>query len=228
MGRGVAVAAAVAMLGGCMQAPMLVRHSGQADDRNALATRDMKPAQEFYAMVKPPTTAFEVLKNLKLAFEHDLLLRKDFYTGENLLHFSGGNKVEWREHTEGKQWVWISDFGAIAQPIRTKNFTYEGISWSAARTEEKNGKVVGEASLSLIMPNSGITFDQVERLFGKEWKPYYHSVILPERKIMPPTRPHGNDRIRYVLNSEHVARSVLMEFHSDATLYRTEFKEETE
>jgi hypothetical protein len=49
------------------------------------------PSQKTYAMVKKPTTPLELLKNARFAIDHDLLVRLDFYTQENLERFFGGH-----------------------------------------------------------------------------------------------------------------------------------------
>ncbi len=228
---GFAVVAVMVMLGGCMRAPVSDFGSSQADDRNVLAATEAIPAQELYARVKRPTTTLAVLKNLKLAFEHDLLLRKDFYTEENLLRFSGGNGIQWREHTEARQWVWAWGFGTMAEPVRTKSFTYEGMTWDAGRTEKADEKIEGGASLYLVMPNSGISFEKVEQLFGKGWEHYDRTVIMPPegatKSPAPKTHPHGYDRIRYQRGDARVARSVIVEFHGDGTVKTADFHEAT-
>ncbi len=54
--------------------------------REALSSTKTPPsAKELYASVKKPTTRIELLKNIKFALDHELLLRDDFFTDENLM-----------------------------------------------------------------------------------------------------------------------------------------------
>jgi hypothetical protein len=50
--------------------------------------------------VKQPTTAHDLLLNMRTVLEEGLLIPQSFYTEDNLVRFFGGSRFEWTANTE--------------------------------------------------------------------------------------------------------------------------------
>ena len=177
-------------------------------------------------MLKKPSTPAGILLNLKMALDQDLLLRRDLYSDSNLEALSGGHEVGWIERGAARQAAVISGFGGIIPPAHVGNNTFEGISFSIGR-RVVSGKTDASAGISFMGSNPAVAFVRIEAIFGKDWQSFPFFPTPPGRMFRPPSDPHGNDRIRYVLSDAHTTRSIVMEFHADGTLYNAEFSEES-
>src|SRR5690242_3718731 len=60
------------------------------------------PSEKAMMNVSPPTTANEVLRNFKIAFDNELFLREDFYSEDNLKNFFSADRVSWNEVTPAR------------------------------------------------------------------------------------------------------------------------------
>jgi formylglycine-generating enzyme required for sulfatase activity len=201
-------------------------------------TTDMRPAQappaseeatisveELYSSVKQPTTPLELLQNIKVVLDHDLLLREDFYTENNLKRFFAGQKVVLRyggSRGENPS-VSVSQFGSMVESVKSGGLVLEGIQFNFRRTVQSDNHV--KAYLYFAVLTSDISFANVEQVFGTAWKYDYRS---PHRRQAPPspTLPQGNARISYTVDHAAAKGRVDMEFHADATLYVAEIVEE--
>jgi hypothetical protein len=165
---------------------------------------------EPYSMIHSPTTLLEFLSNLKLAFDSDLPLREDFYSDERLKAFSGGRKVRWLRTTETQRWAEVIDFGKMIDTMKVGDATYSGISFRNERTVSADGKIHASADLLLRERNQSVAFENVERIFGRNWEVYPYFPPPQGRVFQPATAPHGNDRIAYSTAGPAVQRSIVL------------------
>jgi hypothetical protein len=170
---------------------------------------DSQPEKDREVTFKKPTTPLELLQNVKLAFDHGLLLREDFYSDENLKAFSGGAKV--RRSVGGPNagprdlFCEVTEFGSMVAPRKVGNFVISGIALSLRRRILEDGRVSGSVSLSFQQSVPTLSFEAVTELFGSDWASS-KEMISPHLVLQPPTKPHGNARIEYIVGD---ARSEL-------------------
>lgn len=214
-------------LSGCAVPPRCNESLMAQNSRNHASGSRCVSMEESHSMVLPPNTLLELLSNLKTALNQDLLLQKSFYTEDNLEHFSGGHKVIWIEDSQKRQAAGIIGFDGMLKPVRVGNNTFEGISFSIGRRIMTSGKTEATAGVSFMVSNPDVTFEHIEGIFGKDWQSFPFFPLPYGRIFGKPTHPHGNDRIRYVLNGKHADRSIVIDFHEDGTVYNAEFSEET-
>jgi hypothetical protein len=229
-GRSLVVAGAVTAAGnvpGCAMSPPHAGGLARAEPQDGNnAWHYAATTEGEFSMARRPNTLRELLTNLKVASDRGLLLREDFYTEENLKVFSGGNEVLWVARSPTRQQATITGFDGMLPPVRVGNNTFAGITYSIGRDVLESGRIQANVHVSLMEPNPGVTFDSVEGVFGRNWQEFPFFPAPPGRKFGPPTRPHGNDRIRYDFGDNRESRSVVMEFHADGTLYNMTLSEE--
>jgi hypothetical protein len=157
--------------------------------------------KEMPAMVKVPTTPFELLQNIKVALDHGLLLKEEFFTEEHLKQFSGGAKV--RRSVGGPNsgpkdiFCEVTEFGPMVEPARVGNFVIPGMSLSLRRRILQDDRISGSLSVRFQQVVPSLSFDAVTMLFGQNWT-YSKDLKSPHLKLESPRKPHGNAEIEYV------------------------------
>ena len=71
---------------------------GQSKDNVTAPKKGDLVPKEVLAMISRPATVTDLLRNIKFALDHDLLLQKDFYSEENLERFFNTSKIEWSKN----------------------------------------------------------------------------------------------------------------------------------
>jgi len=164
-------------------------------------------ARALYTKAKKPTTATELLANIKFAADHHLMLREDFYTHENLLRFFGGAQIRWTVFGEGAKSTSIS-----ADSIDSTGFS-TGITISRGVLGKSYGEHAGKIHASVRVQEGNLTANIDKKaifgLFGENWKlshPYMraqHEVeaqIRDNPGVLPhvwPLDSHGYETDRY-------------------------------
>jgi hypothetical protein len=181
--------------------------------------RTIEPPVMLYE-IRKPRNLIQLLSNLERALKRDLLLRRSFYTDDNIQRLSGASEIHWGERTSSQQYVWASGFDGMTRKVRVGSNMFEGVSYSITWWVADAGKCEMNAYVSLMGSNPDVSFEQVEKLLGTNWLSYpLFPYPADGRGPAPPTDPHGNARIRYDFNSAGVSRSIVLEFHADGTLY---------
>jgi hypothetical protein len=178
-------------------------------------------------MLKPPTSLFEILANLWFATQHDLLLDDALYTVSNLKTLSGGKEVRWLERSPVGQSAHVTGFGEISGPVQVgRNAFEEAVGYDLGRDAAIADKTSSRASIVFRSSDDVVSFEQIERGFGRNWEPDYSFTVPHGRALPPPTHPHGYGGIRYVLDDKRVSRSVTFRFSAAGNVSIAEFKEE--
>ncbi|AMP15767.1 hypothetical protein CPter291_3532 [Collimonas pratensis] len=195
---------------------------------NAVTQQGLLSAVEPNNIVNKPTTQKQVLENMKFALDHDLLLREDFYSDENLKNFFDAKDV--RRYIVGANHkdfrVQTNNFEKLFKPVEFDGNTYPGAQMAGGFAISETGELHGSINIDV----SGVEqaprelyFNDVENVFGKNWE------LINEVRLHGPlpyaTGPHGNETIRYTLDDTLIKRGIVVEFHrngSFAGVYLTE------
>jgi hypothetical protein len=171
---------------------------------------------KFYGMVKNPKNEVDIFRNIKLAFDLNLLLREDFYTDDNLKAFFGGQRVVWDYNSPDKQRGEIVDFIFNGLPLK--------ISIRFKRTVKSNGQ--DEAELYIVFREaSSINFEFLVSMFGTEFKIPIAQAYLHGIPVESVVKPHGNEHIVYEFDELDTHRMIDIKLQHDASLYHATFFE---
>jgi hypothetical protein len=180
---------------------------------------------EFPATVEKPTTSLQLLQNLKLALQNDLLLRRDFYAAESLTRFFGVEEASSGvgENNPNDIWVRAKTFGYAVKSAKNDEYVFSGISFSAGLKSKEVGK--SSSFVVLAFGLGGPSFDDMEKVFGKGWVPDKTAPL--HGPPPPPTAPHGNERLTYMLDDSAVERRLFIQFHGNGLIFLAHLSEET-
>jgi hypothetical protein len=175
--------------------------SVRAEEGTAATRTVVSPGAKVVTSPKSPTTALELLQNIKFALDQGLPLKEDFYTDANLMRFFGGSKVEnvTDDPTAGPRDIirQLSNFGTMVEPVKVGSATISGISLVLHRNVANDGKISASLTLDLLRPASNLDFDRVTALFGPNWS-VPKKPKLPHMKPAPARQAHGNAEIEYL------------------------------
>jgi hypothetical protein len=177
---------------------------------------------EMVSMIKKPTTAIELVENIKYMLDHHFLLDNEFYNDDTLKHFFGGEKIQWHKNDPQKMSLQVLEFGEMFEPQRLNGKTYEGITLNIDRVIHDDGTIDADVRLF----NHSVTrlgFDEMKKIFGAGWRPY----LIPSPHSIPlsPTRNNGNADIIYENKDVNSKRAIDLKFDPDANLEYASFYE---
>lgn len=190
----------------------------------------------FYGAIRPPANGGELLRNLKWAVDHDITLRTDFYTPENMTRFFGVEALIIRR-LNGRIMA-----SRVVRPTKAALEKLEPNFRSSAKCDfnvdrvEELDHTVGAAILIYCnykrsdMP----TFEEVVQIFGSEWQSGWRALGPPLHGPPPPAiAPHGNQVMVYEFSGrgdahdrEPLKRSVIVRFAPDASFEAFDFNQE--
>jgi hypothetical protein len=175
-----------------------------------------------YAGVTEPRSILDLMRNTRIAVDKGLVLRRDFYTNDNLERFFGGSKVSWDQSNVDPVQVWgyVYEFGAIgARTILPDGRFLDALTFRFRRSVNDQGFV--EANLLINIPDGRLdrpSFSEIEALFGKQWT-LYEQVPWPAHvPYKTRTAPHGNDSIAYRVASRGLDGEMRFTFAFDGRL----------
>ena len=185
-----------------------------------IAQQSTVSVKDIYPTVMKPTTLIELLQNIKFALDHQLLLKEDFYTDENMKSFLGGRKVflEKDDRTEKR-----GGFVGLGQQVKTERKFNDGISFMFDRKIKESGQVHVELEL-IIFGEHPANFDAVEQIFGADWHYPRNRMVRGHGEVIPSTtQPHGNAHIEYLTGTGDHQFLIEMEFDHNASLSTARF-----
>ena len=199
---------AAALLLIAIQTPTSAQPTSPTEPRN----------QTIVLAVKTPTTANELLANIYYAVQNNLLVQRGLYVDDYLLRLFGGTRVVWRTPV-GTQIVdgQVVGFSKWIKPLVVDGIRLDGISiaFSLQRSRAEVASLFG-----LFRVPSDANFDDVIRVFGKNWKEAPPEPLSPHPRIYgPATHPHGNETILYEFERDNVSQIVSFELNGDASIY---------
>ena len=96
--------------------------------------------EEIGNMIVPPRNVLDVLANLKSALDSDEMLKREFYTEQNIEAISGGHDVQWTVKTSTEQFVWVADFSTLIAPVTIAGWPHSGIDYSIGAGVRPSGQ----------------------------------------------------------------------------------------
>jgi len=178
------------------------------------------PTQIVVSGAKVPTTPFELLKNVKIVMDQHLLQREDFYTEANLRKVLGGTNIVLGGSFGTQKYADIRGYDTIVQPLKLwpdKPNVIPGLLVRLWRTQQADGAITGELSLSVRRSGIFPDYETVEGLFKSNREVQFGNPYIHER-IEHPTSPHGNDRVEYKGTDGPFQQSIRLGFAADGTL----------
>jgi hypothetical protein len=179
--------------------------------------------QAIQAEIGKPASIRDVLKNLKFAMEHDLLIQLDLYNDEVLRQLFGAKQIVWLENKKTKKFASLKEFGSISAERRLLSKT----SGSVILDVDAHAKLRGSANLTPASPL--VTVEMVKEIFGSKFE--VGSMLglgSPQHPLalMPTTRELGNSILTYRFHSAVGNGSANVITNGDATVNRINFIEE--
>jgi hypothetical protein len=169
-----------------------------------------------YGAIKSPQDGIDLLRNLKFALDHDIVLRRDFFAPENLARFFGVRPLTLRNPAGDIRAFW-SLKPAAHELRRLAPSVAQHAQWqySIGLLVSSDGKKAGWISVSCNYPSSDApTFEDVEQEFGTDWQDIWE---LPQHGPPPPrTAPRGNTLIQYTFDRPTVYRKLIASFGPNA------------
>jgi hypothetical protein len=162
-----------------------------------------------------PRTAIGILQNMKRAAAAGLLLDESFYAEANLKEAFGAAQVAFGRPVAGyRLYGRLSGFGVLFETARVGGSYREGgdftFSLSSSPVAPSDATPV-EGRLQLVFARPTLAFDDVEKVFGKNWQP---APYPPEAGAAPlhAERVHGGTAIVYNLGEAPQTRWIMFAF----------------
>lgn len=170
-------------------------------------------ANRYQLLKLNPHQVFDVICNIKIAFEGNRLTDESFYRDKNLLDFSGGTELIWVQNNPTGRSAHISGFEHILAPIRAG---VPGMNYLVARWTEKDGRRRASIAIHVLQP--AVMFEDIVTIFGNSYVDYPEQLPSPHRILKAPTHPHGNERVKYTFEGAGNSYSAVLEFTADGSL----------
>jgi hypothetical protein len=151
----------------------------------------------------PPKTAHELLVKIKHALEDGSLLRKSFYTDEQLISFFGAKEMRWTVNKDLQKVGKMLDTSYI--PIREHSPLSLGFGWYVLDADSRlnsSGKASGSIGLRCACL---LRIEDVEQVFGTDRRTITENRGLPgTHYALPPpaTDRFGNKIVSYQIDAD--------------------------
>ena len=163
-----------------------------------------------------PGTLVAFLENMKRTAQEGLLLDEAFYAEANLKNVFGASYVVYGRPAAGfRLYGTVAGFGKLIDPVRSGGVVREGMQLDFTLSAPENAAPEGNLRLSFAIPRR--TFDDIEAVFGKNWKnaDYHGRPNDPETYAL---RHHGRSAISYTLASGPPGGWMIFSFDARALL----------
>jgi hypothetical protein len=155
------------------------------------------PARAQPAAFEPPRTLMALLQNMKRAAEERRLLDEAFYAETNLKNAFAATHVAYGNQVAGfRLYGTVAGFGVLSDGVRLGGSVRENMQLDFTLSAPENAAPEGNLRLSFVIPKR--SFDDIESVFGKEWK---NAAYTPRANDPEPyaLRHHGKSAISYTL-----------------------------
>jgi len=155
------------------------------------------PALAAPVAFEPPRTLIAFLQNMKRAAEERLLLDETFYAEANLKNAFAATHVAYGRPQAGfRRYGTVAGFGVLSDGVRLGGSVRENMQLDFTLSAPENAAPEGNLRLSFVIPKR--SFDDIESVFGKDWKQgdYRSRANNPEPFAL---RHHGSSAISYTL-----------------------------
>lgn len=204
-------------------APALASHLNSAQRVGSPTNQSVSPqgGKEVEKMISRPKTPIEFVKNLKVIFDRDLLLRDDFYTDTSLrsafsLEDTGVIRTD-EENGDRRISVISSHFLSIFPWVRIpgRDDFMASAQLVGGKTTHQSGSVT--AGVNFGMRKGGPNFDETKRIFGGDFV-FLMPEPSPHRSPLAATAPHGNETWKYQRIDGKTEKSITISFNSSGEL----------
>lgn len=182
-----------------------------------LNSDNQEMGEEKSQIISRPKLAVEFARNLKYIFDHDLLLRDDFYSEDNLKIIFNLSEIKINKDDKGI-YILSSDFvGIFPKKEGPKSFggSIASASFVGNKIKDSSGSIV--AGLNFGMKEGGPNFEETQRIFGKKLVLVYQ-VPSPHGAPLSATAAHGNESWRYGHCDGVVKKMINLGFNSNGEL----------
>jgi hypothetical protein len=163
-----------------------------------------------------PRTVTGLLQNMKRAAGEGVLLDETFYAEANLKESFAASQVAYGRPIEGyRLYGRVSGFGVLFEATRVGGDYRESGDFNFSLSSVEAAPVEGKLQLSFLRPT--LAFDDVETVFGKDWKPTSYPVA-PGAPPPHAERTHGGTAILYALGDGGPERWIMFAFNPRALL----------
>jgi hypothetical protein len=181
---------------------------------------------QLYGAITAPTNGIELLRNLGFALDHDVILRRDFYTAENMRRFFGSAPTIYKKSNGSIRTRWdVKPTDKERNKLEPGAERYAQCQYVADLIVTTSAKKKGGIAIVCNFKHAlGPTFEEVEQVFGQDWQNTWQ---MPLHGPPPPrTTPHGNTRITYDFDKAPLRRSITVSFDPNATFSSLNLSEE--
>ena len=163
-----------------------------------------------------PRTAIGILQNMKRAAADGLLLDESFYAETNLKESFAASRVAFGRPVAGyRLYGRVSGFGVLFETMRVGGSPREGGDFTFSLSSPESSPVEGRLQLAFVRPT--LAFEEVEKVFGKDWQPAAYPAEAGAAPLHA-ERVHGGTAIVYDLGGTPKARWIMFAFDPRALL----------
>jgi hypothetical protein len=173
---------------------------------------------EVTQIISRPKLPIEFAKNLKYIFDHNLLLRDDFYSEANLKDIFNLNEISIVNEDHDIS-IAANNFSGIF-PRKKASELFGGSAPSASLVGGKKrpgSPALVKAGLNFGMDEGGPDFSETFRIFGNE---FVRLTPMPSPHGGPPlaTATHGNEAWKYELTAGKIKKIMTLSFNPEGEL----------
>jgi hypothetical protein len=185
------------------------------------ATPNAKEQAQLASPLAPPKDLDDLLRRIKDGLLNNVFLLPDFATEPNLLRFFGAREIRWRERAPSP-FGSLGDFGQSIASMPGRPYDPFGLTISFAFN--KREEPLPNAFFELLFSQTvrRVRYAELAKMFGRAWKPVVDrppEMPNPHRVFLPPTDPHGNERVDLDLSDASCLRSVRLEFDQHGAVW---------
>jgi hypothetical protein len=183
---------------------------------------------EMVNMLKKPVTPLDMLNNVKFALSNHLLIKKDFYSNDNLIHFFNGKKISFSTKNTNLYGLVLGLDNLIEN--NKENWCIE-INFSFGKVDANgnplaDGKLRGYGIIQMVRDNQ-LTAELVQSVFGVPTE-----IVTPNQNYSyksdfisqgPPTHELGNKVLKYEFSNEKENWVTLFTLRPNGTVNRFNF-----
>ncbi len=156
------------------------------------------------------------LQVMKRVTQERRLLDAAFYEPANLEQLFAASAVSFGRPIAGyRLYGTVSGFGVLVEAVRIGGTAREGMTLAFSLSAPPAGPPEGRLLLTFLQPS--VAFDDIEKVFGKEWEPAAYPARA-DGSAPYATRAHGSSAIRYRLGEAEPAGWMAFAFNARALL----------
>jgi hypothetical protein len=183
---------------------------------SAAALAATAPALAEPVRLERPRTAVGILQNMKRAAADGLLLDESFYAETSLKESFAASQVAFGSPVAGyRLYGRLSGFGVLFETVRAGGSYREGGDFTFSLSSSDATPVEGRLQLLFVRPT--LAFEEVEKVFGKDWQPAAYPTEAGAAPLHA-ERVHGGTAIVYDLGGTPKARWITFAFDPRALL----------